>query len=160
MIISKLIGGALLLVSALMIYLRFQHQNKKKTSQIEGFIKLISYIKNQIECYMIPIDRILFLCDKEVLYECGYGESVPPQSLKTLINNINPYMNNEASSIINRFANEFGTSYSNEQIRSCERCINELKKIKEVMNDKNARDKRVQLAICVCVSFSIIIILM
>ena len=71
MIISKLIGGVLITVCALKIYAEIQKFQKKSIKQIDSFIELIDYIKNQIECFLLPIDTIMFNCDNKLLLNCG-----------------------------------------------------------------------------------------
>jgi hypothetical protein len=71
MIIYKLIGSAGLVASGIWFYFIREKFQKRKELQFSAYIKLISYIKNQIECYMLPIDAIIAECDIELLSECG-----------------------------------------------------------------------------------------
>ena len=66
MIIYKMIGSASVIISALVIYLEIQRYEKLKLKQINSYILLIEYIKNQIECFLLPIDTIILNCNKEI----------------------------------------------------------------------------------------------
>lgn len=160
MLIYKLAGGISLAFSILLVYVQTRSYTKDKIKQIEAFIALINYIKNQIECYMIPIDKILASCNRDLLKECGFMGEGTPHSLSNLMQDTSFYGDEEWTKPLYEFVSSFGASYREEQIRSCERCIKELNKTKERMSEKDIKDKKVHLAICLCISFSLILILM
>lgn len=160
MLIYKLAGGISLAFSVLLIYVQTRKYTKDKIKQIEGFISFVSYIKNQIECYMMAIDKILASYDSDLLKQCGFMGEGTPISLSELMQEITFYGDEEWTKVIKDFTSGFGSSYRDEQIRSCERCIKELNKAKERMSEKDIKDKKVHLAICICISFSLILILM
>lgn len=160
MLLYKFSGGMSLLISALLIYLQSRNYTHKKIKQIDAFISLIEYIKNQIECYMIPIDKILMTCTRDMILACGLDENMFPRTLGELMSHTEFYVDNNTIDILYKFANEFGLAYKDEQIRACERSIKELLKAKERTSDKDSKDKKVHLAICLCLSFSLILILM
>lgn len=159
MLTFKVFGGLCIFLSAMIFYIDIQNTQKSKIKAIESYILLMEYIENQIESYMKPIDSILNDCDKAILENCGANLSKSNLTLHDLTQNSNLCLNEEISSYLNTFANEFGTKYRIEQISSCEKCIqllnNHLNKIKE----KHQKDKKVKLALCLSISFSIILLL-
>ena len=160
MLLYKFSGGMSLLISALLIYLQSRNYTHKKIKQIDAFISLIEYIKNQIECYMIPIDRILMTCSEDLISTCGLDTNAHPSNLIELMDLAVFYIDDQSIDVLYKFANDFGLAYKDEQIRACEQGIKELSKAKERISDKDSKDKKVHLAICLCVSFSLILILM
>ena len=160
MIISKLIGGALITICALKVYAEMQKFQKKSIKQIDSFIELIEYIKNQIECFLLPIDTIMCNCDKNLLFHCGIQKDINSyNNLKNIMSHITFYCNDEAIDIIMKFADNFGKNYSREQVIACEYYKNELIKIREKELEKDRKNKKLQLAIFLSISFSIIILL-
>ena len=157
MLISKLIGATLITICALKTYSDVQGFQKKRIKQISAFIGLMEYIKNQIECFLLPIDVIINNCDTDLLYNCGIKKD--SKSFKELISSVTFYCNEDAIDIIRQFADNFGRNYSHEQIIACEYYKKELIKIREKELEKDYKNKKVQLAICLCISFSIIILL-
>ena len=160
MVIYKLVGSGSIIISALVLYLEMQKFEKQKINQINAYILLIEYIKNQIECYMIPIDRILMTCSEDLISTCGLDTNAHPSNLIELMDLAVFYIDDQSIDVLYKFANDFGLAYKDEQIRACEQCIIGLSKEKERISDKDSKDKKVHLAICLCISFSLILILM
>jgi hypothetical protein len=157
MIIYKLIGSAGLVASGIWFYFIREKFQKRKELQFSAYIKLISYIKNQIECYMLPIDAIISECDIELLSECGSVNRA--STLVDFLDNSTFYIDEDVIRLLYDFAEDFGLKYYNEQIKTCDRYINELNKSREVYLNQRAKDKKLSLAICLSISFSLILIL-
>ena len=157
MIIYKLIGSAGLVASGIWFYFIREKFQKRKELQFSAYIKLISYIKNQIECYMLPIDAIIAECDIELLSECSSVNRA--STLVDFLDNSTFYIDEDVIRLLYDFAEDFGLKYYNEQIKTCDRYINELNKSREVYLNQRAKDKKLSLAICLSISFSLILIL-
>ena len=155
MLIFKLIGGGCILFSALILYVDIQRTQKVKIKQVESYMLLIEHIKNQIKSYMMPIDSILDECDIQLLKNCGINLPKGNMTLNDLIENSNLYIDEEIARHLHIFAKEFGTKYSVEQITSCDNCIRVLNKYLDEIKEKHHKDKKVKLALCLSVSFSI-----
>lgn len=160
MVIYKVLGGSSLIFSGLWFYYVKEQYEKKKYIQMLSYIKLISYIKTQIECYMLPIDIILDTCNKELLIGCCYDKDNAPKTITDLLNESRFYIDNEFLEKLYDFAQEFGFSYINEQIKLCEKYITNLSEIQEIYIKQRPKDKKLSLAICLSMSLSLILILM
>lgn len=159
MIIFKAIGGVSVVISAIIFYLEIQRYEKTKIDQLDAYISLIEYIKNQIQCYMLPIDRILYSCDKKILNRCGMQEGTRIKNIEDILLNSNIYLDEECTDEIIRFSKGFGTSYKSEQINSCNICRDQLIRYREASKEKNKKDQKVNLSLCLCASLSIILFL-
>ena len=162
MLIYKIIGGGSIVVSALIFYFESQAYNKKALAQLDAYINLIEYIKNQVCCFLTPIDIILNNCDVEILKNCVMGEVSEPKILKTVGDIIDAsyfYIEQDALAVIKRFGSDFGTIYRDEQLISCDLYIDELKSIKSKKKENFEKEKKVRLALCVCLSVSMILLL-
>jgi hypothetical protein len=150
-------GSAGLVASGIWFYFIREKFQKRKELQFSAYIKLISYIKNQIECYMLPIDTIIAECDIELLSECGSVNRA--STLVDFLDNSTFYIDGDVIRLLYDFAEDFGLKYYNEQIKTCDRYIDELNKSREVYLNQRAKDKKLSLAICLSISFSLILIL-
>jgi hypothetical protein len=150
-------GSAGLVASGIWFYFIREKFQKRKELQFSAYIKLISYIKNQIECYMLPIDTIIAECDIELLSECGSVNRA--STLVDFLDNSTFYIDEDVIRLLYDFAEDFGLKYYNEQIKTCDRYINELNKSREVYLNQRAKDKKLSLTICLSISFSLILIL-
>ena len=160
MIISKIIGASIITITALYCYSETIKYQKKRMKQINAFIDLIDYIKNQVECFLLPFDEIVRSCNTNLLNNCGI--TTPKSNFKTmkeLISHVNFYCDDEVIEILEQFADGFGKAYLNEQINSCEYCKNELIKKRNKTHEKDLKNQKIQLALFLCASFSIIILL-
>ena len=69
------------------------------------------------------------------------------------------YFDNECIGFIKQFSRDFGQGYIEEQLRSCDYYKNELIKQREKMKEKSIKEKKLRLALCLCASFSVILLL-
>ena len=160
MTIGKLIGSIALIGAALNSYIEMQKFQKKRICQINAFISLIEYIKNQVECFLLPFDIILKKCDRKILNDCFVASDISNiKNMKDLLSSTTFYCDEHIVEILKKFSDNFGLSYSKEQISSCEYCCSELIKNRDKILEKDIKNKKIQFAICLSVSFSIIILL-
>ena len=157
----KIIGSGVIIIVALLIYFEMQKYEKMKLRQINAFISLIDYIKNQIECFLLPIDVIIHNCDEKIIKMCQINADYKKaDNLYDLLENINFYCNDECIELIKQFAADFGQGYMQEQLRFCEYYRNELIKQREKLKEKGQKEQKVKLALCLSASFSLILLLM
>jgi hypothetical protein len=158
--VIKIIGGSIIAITALFSYSEVIKFQKKRIKQINGFIDLIDYIKNQVECFLLPLDQILIKCDKELLNNCGICLSHSNcKNMNEVIESTHFYCDDEVIELLNKFSYSFGKAYLHEQLRSCEYYKSELIKIRDKNQEKDTKNQKIQLAIFLSASFSIIILL-
>ncbi len=160
MIVYRLCGACGLVLSGIWVYLVRENYQKRKSNQLQGYIRLFSYIKNQIECYMLPINKILFDCEDKLLSDCGYYAKKKPTSLEEVLELSEWYFEADVCEKIFGFARDFGKSYLGEQIKLCDSFILDLKALYESLSAQRIKDKKLSLAICLSISFSLILILL
>ena len=156
----KVIGSGGIIVSALMIYFEMQKYEKIKLNQINAYISLIEYIKNQIECFLLPIDCIIKNCSVDIIRNCGIkGDYSKAKNLEELLMSVEFYCDFECIEIIKQFSRDFGQGYIDEQLKYCDYYRNELIKQRDKSKEKSVKEKKLRLALCLCASFSIILLL-
>ena len=160
MVFYKIIGGGGVVLSALIIYFEMQRYEAIKIKQIDSFILLIEYIKNQIECFLLPIDMIIHSCSEELIRNCGIDADYKKvKTLKELVSLTNFYCGGECVELIQRFSSDFGQGYMEEQLRSCDYYRGELIKQRDKLKEKGIKEKKLKLVICLSGSFSLILLL-
>ena len=160
MIAYKIIGSLSIVISALIIYLEIQKYERLKIKQINAFITFIEYIKNQIECFLLPIDVIIHNCNEDLISDCCIGgEYKKAHTLGDILSATTFYCGDESVETIRQFAQDFGQVYMQEQLRLCDYYKNELIKQRDRSKEKSIKEKKVRLAICLSASFSLILLL-
>lgn len=156
----KIAGSISIVFSGLIVYFEMQRYENMKIKQINSYISLIEYIKNQIECFLLPIDAIIRSCNKELIKNCGIDtEYRNATKLDDLIESARFYCGEECIELIRQFANDFGQGYMAEQLRLCDYYRGELIKERDKLKEKGIKERKLRLAICVSASFSLILLL-
>ena len=127
MITYKVLGACGVIACGLWFHCMRERYQNKKLGQLQAYIKLFAYVKNQIECYMLPMDKILIGCNKKILSDCGYTYPSVPRTIEEILNRSVIYMDDYIKEKIEAFAKGFGNGYLNEQIKQCEGFIGELR---------------------------------
>ena len=160
MAIYKIVGSGSIIISAIVLYFEMQKFEKQKINQITAYILLIEYIKNQIECFLLPIDIIIHNCSKNIIDNCGINiDHTKVENLEELIMSAEFYCNAESIDLIKQFAKDFGQGYMQEQLRSCDYYRTELIKQRDHLKEKSTKEKKLRFALCLCASFSLILLL-
>lgn len=160
MLIYRLLGGICLVGSGIWFYLARDSFQKKKCTQLDAYIKLLKYIKNQVECYMKPIDSIMGSCSPELLELCGIDDCKNTSTLDKALDGASFFIDEDAIDVLYRFSADYGRGYLSEQIRSCDRYSLELEELRKIYYEKRRKDKKLSLAISVSISLSLFLILL
>lgn len=159
MLFFKLLGGTSIFLSASMFYFEARKFEKAKLRQTDAFVSLLRYIKKQIECFSAPISTIIAQCDPKLLEECGINVKGKKEVfLSHLVQECVFYIDPEAIDVIKKFAHEFGKSYRDDQLKSCDYYISELTKYREKIVGELPKARKMRFAICFCISASIILL--
>lgn len=159
MLYYKVIASISLILSGIWIYRIYIDYQKKKLAQLNAYITLISYIKTQIECYMMPISTIISSLSIEMLKKCGVEKTKRINNLNELLESANLIIDDDIIGLMYDFSENFGMSYMEEQIKACERVILKMITYRDEFQQKYEKDKRVSLAICMSLTLSLILVL-
>ena len=158
MAIFKLLGACGVAISGLVFVKETLAYDKLKISQADAYIGLIEYIKNQVECYNIPIDKIIESSDRDNLNKCG-ALNTGYKTVADVVNAANMYIDEEIVDILMKFANEFGTVYRDEQLKMCNYHINELREYRKKTDEKISKERKMHFGLSVCFAASLILLL-
>jgi hypothetical protein len=92
--------------------------HRRRLAQAEEFLALLRLIRLQIDCFSMPVSRILSECDREILLACG-TEGVP-RDLKALLASVKLYLPEEMCRLLEDFSVRLGGSYREEELRCCD----------------------------------------
>lgn len=97
---------------------------RRKYMQIEGFVALLQYVRLQIECFSLPVPKILAQCDEKILTACGVEGT--PHDFEALLSKTTLYLSEEYCRLLYEFATRLGSGYREEQLRCCEYYLTRL----------------------------------
>ena len=96
----------------------------RKCRQAEGFSALIRHIRMQIDCFSLPIARVLSSLDARLCEECGCPAASP--DFATLLATTKLLLPEEGEALLCDFAAALGNGYREEQLRCCDYYLERL----------------------------------
>lgn len=118
MLFFKWLGCAALFACGVFVGGCLSAFHRRRLAQAEGFLALLRLIRLQIDCFSMPVSRILSECDREILLSCGTTEV--PRDFKGLLDSVRLYLPEEMCRLLEDFSARLGGSYREEALRSCE----------------------------------------
>ncbi len=107
----KIIGCALILISSILCAYFYENGLKAKISKLEELIAFITYIKNKIEYFSVPINKIYEQYENKSDF---INNLITNQSLEGVS------FDKGTNNAINEFFCSLGNGYKKEQIALCE----------------------------------------
>ncbi|MBQ8342206.1 MAG: stage III sporulation protein AB [Clostridia bacterium] len=98
---------------------------RRRCRQAEGFVALVRYIRLQIDCFSMPVGRILRGCDGKLLIDCGV-ESDCLTDFCGLLQKTRLYLPEEMCRLLWDFGRRLGESYRADQLRNCDYFLERL----------------------------------
>ena len=99
---------------------------RKKVSVLQAWIDLISYFRDQIDCFLMPIDDILKKADPQILPVTPKKNTAP--TLGSLLRDSSPYLDAQSVRLLDTMIREMGSCYREEQVKRCDFYIQALLK--------------------------------
>lgn len=91
---------------------------RRRYLQAEGFLTLLRTVRLDIDCFSMPVDRILRQCEPKLLSDCGAPGPAP--DMETLLRGARLCLPAEFCRLLWDFAARLGGSYREEQLRCCD----------------------------------------
>ena len=116
------VGGAFLIgLASLLASSDIIDREKRRIECVDGFLLLVSHIKEQIEGYSTPIRAILEKCDPRVLKMMGIDGQVP--DIGQMITSSETMLTEDSLKALREFSSTLGKSYREVQLRECNKAI-------------------------------------
>lgn len=121
----KAVGVAVILLVGLGLGVALSAYERRRCRQAEGFLALVRYIRLQIDCFSLPIGRILSGCDNGILVDCGV-ESDQLTDFAALLRSTRLYVPEDMCRLLMDFGSQLGGSYREDQLRCCDYFLERL----------------------------------
>ncbi len=153
----KLIGSGILLIAAWRFSELLNEKERRRLERLEGFVALLRFFRLQIDCYCVPVGEIFRRCDIKVLSACGCTEV--PKDFEGFISHI-PMPEEEASLLLGSFCAELGSSYREEQLKSCDYHIMKFCELRDRAAERVKKQKRLNTTLCITAAATAVILLL
>ena len=97
---------------------------RRRYLQAEGFLALLRTVRLDIDCFSMPVDRILRQCDPGLLMACGVQH--PTADMASLLRQARLYLPEEFCRLLWDFSAQLGTGYRDDQLRCCDYYLTRL----------------------------------
>ena len=152
----KLIGAVLLLATAFAISRILNKNEDQKLLRLDGLCALLRFFRIQIDCYCAPVGEIFLRCDEGVLQSCGVF--MRPRDFESFLASL-PLCDQSAVQILSSFCAELGSSYREEQLKSCDYHIAKLCELRDATAIRVKNQKRLNTTLCLTATASAVILL-
>ena len=118
---ARLGGAFMIAVASFLVSFDIIDREKRRIECVDGFLLLVSHIREQIECYSTPIKTILEECDPYVLKKLGLSGQAP--DFGQMITESERMLTEDSLKALRGFSSTLGKSYREVQIRECNKAI-------------------------------------
>ena len=125
MLAFKVLGALLMMGTGIAFGVTLSAFERRRCRQAEGFLVLLRHIKLQIDCFSLPVCRILTGCDGRILTDCGV-ESETLRDFSSLLDGTRLYVPEEFYRLLREFGRQLGSSYREDQLRCCDYFLERL----------------------------------
>ncbi len=152
----RIFGAAL--VSFCGIYAAYIMNSRAKgaLTQVEGLLELLRFLRSEIECFSLPIPKILSRCPTGILMQCGCQDR-QPSTLSELFSMLE-LSDDAAAAAFEKFTSEIGRGYRDEQLTLCDYYIERLEERRRAIGAQLPSRRRVNSALCIAGALAIVII--
>ena len=155
----KVIGIVLILCCGVLGGLAFAAFERRRYRQAEGFVALLRHIRLQIDCFSLPVERILAVCDRRVLTDCGIeGVSLP--DFKAVLGSTRLYLPEEMCRLLADFGAQLGSSYREEQLRCCDYFLERLVPCCDSLRTELPKRERMALILPMAIAAMLVLMLL
>ncbi len=153
----RIIGGSAIILSCALTVSCISSAEKKKIEQIEAFISLIKSIRHHIECYSMPIEKIL-LSSKDILLRLGVEKDI--SSFSQIFSECEITCGEDFEKILRAFSISLGKGYREDQVKMCDMALSELEEIRKKLIAAYPAKKKTAAALCFAAGGALLIALL
>lgn len=153
----KPIGLLLLLSSGVIAGVMLVHFEQKRCRQAEGFLSLLRHIRLQIDCFSLPISRILSSLPAQIKEACDIPEHV--RDFPTMLASTKLLLPEEACELLVAFGKDLGSSYREDQLRLCDYYTTRLTPYCERIRAEQSRRMRLALVLPIALAAALALLL-
>lgn len=152
----KLIGALFLLASGGAVAYFLNRGIERRIAQTEALVSLLKLFRMQIDCYCVPIGEIFRRADTTLLEKCGFnGTPRDSEAFRSMLEKSTP---RDVASVLSSFADELGSSYREEQLKSCDLHTARLNEILSKQKADARPQKKLNTVLCLSAAAGIVIL--
>ncbi len=136
-----------------------RRSDAERLARVDGFWRLLTFTRSEIDCFLTPQGRILAKCDPRLLYDCGWHAGEPPADLSELLAAVGGGLDPRARELLYGFSASLGRSFREEQLRSCDACLEALGGLRRELEAELPKRRRATLSLCLCAAAAAAVIL-
>lgn len=155
----KLIGIALILCCGVLGGLAFAAFERRRYRQAEGFVALLRHIRLQIDCFSLPVERILAVCDHRILVDCG-TEATKLPDFNAVLHGTRLYVPEEMCRLLADFGAQLGGTYREEQLRCCDYFLERLIPCCDALRAELPKRERMALILPMAIAAMLVLLLL
>ena len=153
----RVIGGGALMLSCVLASSYVASVEKSKIDQLEDIILLIKNIRNQIDSYSAPIEKIMREC-KDILLRLDVQEKITDFSQLLSVCEIKSGEN--CKNILHTFADSLGKGYREQEVKLCDTTLAELDAIRKKLTEEYPNKKKTAAALSLASGGALLIALL
>ncbi len=157
----KLAGCVCILISCLGWCAEFWRRDRIRLCRTDGYLRLVAFIRGEVEGYLTPQARIFEKCPAQILIDCGHRGNMPPRELGDLVKEgaDRGELDGECLRAVSELALNFGRSCRGEELRMCDRCIERLNACRTAIAAEMPARRRASISVLLCaVAVAVILI--
>lgn len=144
----KLLGSAVLLIAGIGNGALAAGHEKEKLAVLDGWLELLRFIQEQIDCYLTPVEELLSVADKALLEQCRCRRK--DRSLEAGLQRSAPVLQAESLRLLSAFAKEIGGSYREEQIKRCNYYRQALLSVRQKQAEELCKKSKLYRGMSIC----------
>ncbi len=113
-----MLGSVLLLLAGIGNGELAAGREKERLAVLDGWLELLRFIQEQIDCYLTPVEELLSVADKALLTQCRCQRK--DRGLEAGLQRSASALQAESLRLLSAFVGEIGGSYREEQIKRCD----------------------------------------
>ena len=153
----KLIGLALLLCSGVLASMILSRFEQKRYKQAEGFLALLRHIRLQIDCFSLPVSRILATLPTQISEMTAIPRAA--RDFGELLEGTSLLLPEEMCELLTSFGRDLGGSYREDQLRCCDYYITRFAPHCERMRTELSRRTKLALLLPLALALSLALLL-
>lgn len=142
----KASGALMIIFASVFVSSDLIKREKRRIECVEGFLSLVLYINNSIECYSMPVKKILSHCDPSIMKKLGLDPTV--SDFGQMISSCEVFLSDDSLKTLREFSSTLGKSYRDVQIRTCSKTIAELEGQRNALKAAYPSKRKTVIAIC------------
>ena len=153
----KTVGLLLLLSSGALASFTLSRFEQKRYRQAEGFLALLRHIRLQIDCFSLPVSRILTTLPHKICEEAALPTNA--QNFEELLANTTLLLPEDMCDLLAAFGKDLGASYREDQLRCCDYYITRFAPHCERIRAELTRRVRLSILLPLALALSLVLLL-